>query len=184
MNVRLSDLRAPEWRHTLSGTERRMKPLSLATFAEAEGQGLTLSLLSKGSLEPWVQLYCFLAALDDSHAETVVTDFLTDPLGFQAFKSFVSEAFANEDAAYEGPTTPKPQVLHPKKKDAPEQEPERDDMKFIVTLARMSGIPLSDLFQMTFRGLRAVQKSIEDLPQQNPMQMMGAMFGGGSSKPI
>lgn len=183
MKARLSDLYAPPWRHALNGVYRDMKPLSLATFAELEGYDITIGRLQSGDAVVWLQLYAFLARMPlgepDAADETLVAAVHVDPLGFQQFQEFVKNAFAGTEDG-EGPTV----VRRRRIKDPREQEKEREgkvqetDMSFLIYLARMSSIPLSELLRMTFRGIHAVQASLEDMPPVNPM---ASLMGGASA---
>lgn len=160
--ARLSDLVAPPWKHQLDGVTYDMRPLSLATYAELESRGIRLSDLSKpGALDLWVRLYSFLA--HDLDLEKVKAGFMACPLDVKTFQLAIQESFGGEEARQAVARHRK--AVNPLKKQE-EEEGELPDMSFVVTLARLSGIPISDLFRMTFRGLDAVQRSLEEMPPQ------------------
>lgn len=191
MHISLSDLRAPPWRHTLKEKVYDMKPLSLETFADLEGLGVTIGKLQSGQINQWLNLYAFLAGLpvgdDETPNQHLAMDVMTDPLAFKQFQEIILGAFTGSETG-EGPTVIRRRQVKDPREVEREQEREREgkpketDMSFLITVARMSGIPLSELFRMTFRGIQGVQESLQEMPPQNPMSAVAAMFGGGSTK--
>jgi hypothetical protein len=147
--------------------------------------GISIGQLQTGDALQWLNLYAYLAGLPlgegDRPNEEVLVAVHTDPLGFQQFQETVRVAFAGSQEG-EGPTVVKRRRI----KDPREVEKERDgkiqetDMSFLIYLARLSGIPLSELLRMTFRGVHAVQASLEDMPPVNPM---AALMGAGAGPP-
>ena len=178
MSARLSDLIAPPWEHTFGDVRYRMRPLSLLTFAELEGLGVSLDTLTAGDLEVWVRMYAYLAGLDPVASETLILKNMhTDPLGFKLFQEVIRTAFAGSEEG-EGPTVyNRRRVQDPREAEKSEGRG-GTDMSFLIAIARQSGIPLSDLLRMTFRGLHAVQASLQDMPMTNPMAALG-MGGAG-----
>jgi hypothetical protein len=170
MLVRLSDLIAPSWQHQLAGRWRAMRPLSLLTFAELEGYDIGMASLSSGEAEAWIKLYAYLSGLDPhSDLTALMRELVEDPLGFKVFQEIMKRAFEGS-ADGEGPTVVRRRTIVDSREAAKSEGRHEIDMSFLVTLARMSGIPLSDLLRMTFRGIHAVQASLEELPP-----MMGGL---------
>jgi len=173
VSARLSDLLAPPWRHTFEEVTRTMRPLSLQTFAELEGLGISFDSLSAGNTEGWVRMYTYLAGLrDPQDLPIILKSIRLDPLGFQVFQKLLESAFAGSKDG-EGPTVVHRRTVKDPREAAKSEGRSETDMAWLVTLARMSGVPLSDLFRMSFRGIHAVQASLQDMPPTNPGAMLG-----------
>lgn len=191
MGTRLQDLWAPWWKHQVGDTTYRMKPLSLETFSELACEGITLTAISEGGTELWLKFFCLLADQNtQEEQEQLFARFLGDPLSMERFKLVVGQSIADPDG--DSGSSSKPQRRRVKQfKDKPESEEgghtEAEDMGFVVNLARMSGIPLSDLRRMTYRGMYAINRAMEELPPEQlngggGMAMLAAMLGGGGKK--
>ncbi|ABU96928.1 hypothetical protein [Thermus phage P23-45] len=157
--TRLSDLFAPEWTLQVGEEVWRMRPLSLATLAEAEGQGILLENLQAGDLQSWTRFLEFLSGVE---AAKLVAALEKYPLVLEAFQRKVMWAFGADDASEV--KVNRRRVKNPLKDTKEEVKPEPTDFGFLVTLSRVTGIALSDLSRMTLRGLMAVQASLKDLP--------------------
>lgn len=182
MSLRLSDLWAPAWSITLRGQRYRMRPLSLGTFADLEGEGITLSSLSrKARPGTWARLFIFLADLEgeDADEERILAELLQDPIAFKRFQENLANALQDRTKAKQQQST-KRQVKNPlegkKKTDMREEESETEelDASFLLMVARLSGLSLNDLSRMSFAGVLLVQHWLKDNP---PQPSMGGLFG-------
>lgn len=185
--MRLRDLQAPAWAVTLGVKTFRMRPLSLATFAEAEMYGLDLSRLSnKQDHKAWIELFAFLSGqdpTDEQHlADELLPELLTDPIGFEAFRVRVAESFSGEELPQQQ-DAPEPKkgprkvqkYKSPEPEEAVGEKKETVDYAFLIDVARTSGVPIRDLMLMTFYGVTCVSKSLEKLP---PMPgLLGGLAG-------
>lgn len=184
--MRLRDLQAPAWAITVGERKFRMRPLSLATFAEAELYGLDLSRLSdKQDTKAWIELFAFLAntdPTDEQHLRDEILPYLlVDPVGFESFRVRVAQSFSGEELPEQAPERePKKGPRKVQKFKAPQPEEvveakkESVDYAFLIDVARTSGIPIRDLMLMTFYGVTSVSKSLEKLP---PVPGMAGFLG-------
>lgn len=156
--IRLSDLYAPNWSIPVGDTVWEMRPLSLATLAEAEGRGIFMEQLQSGKPEPWFRFLEFISGQTSEVIAKTVTEY---PLVFEVFQQKVLWAFGSEEPEVK---VNRRQVKNPLKDKKEEAEVSSIDFGFLITLSRVSGIALSDLFRMTLRGLSAVQDSLKELP--------------------
>jgi hypothetical protein len=157
--TRLSDLFAPEWTLPVGEEVWRLKPLSLATIAEAEGRGIFLEDLQAGDVQAWVSFLEFLSGVEATRLIEALEQY---PLVLEAFQRKVLWAFGAED--HPEVKVNRRTVKNPLKDTKKEVKPEPTDFGFLVTLSRVTGISLNDLSRMTLRGLMAVQASLKDLP--------------------
>ena len=181
MSLRLSDIWAPAWSVTLKGHRYRMRPLSLGTFADLEGEGITLSSLS-GKAPPviWARLFIQLATLEgeDANEEHILASLLQDPVAFKRFQKHLKHALEDRSKVKQQQSLTR-QVKNPldkkKKTDKREQEaePEELDASFLLMVARLSGLSLADLSRMSFSGVLLFQHWLKD----NPPQPTGGLFG-------
>lgn len=157
--VRLSDLYAPEWTLPVGEEVWTLKPLSLKTLAEAEGQRIFLEELQAGQEAAWGR---FLAFLSGRSVQEVQEALVKYPLALETFQRQVLWSFgATDDQEPVRRRTVKNPLKDNEKK---EVRPEPVDFGFLLTLSRFSGIALSDLFRMSLRGLAALQKDLEKNP--------------------
>lgn len=190
--MKLQDIQAPPWWCRIGSTSYRLKPLSLATFAEAEVVGLTLGRLSTAtSAEPWVQLLALLTdhdPADESYVqEHLLPDVLCDPLGFERFRTQVAGSFDTGDAPHPAKKKGPRKVQRFKKPADPAEDPEPEqdetlDFEFLVDVSRSSGVSMADLMRMTFTGVTAVSKSLERIPPAGalgPAGLLGLLGGAG-----
>lgn len=163
---RLSDLFAPEWLTTLGGETYRMRPLSLDTFAELEGRGWDLAAMSTGDFYVWTRVFAYLAGLPsgDDDIEELAARFMSSPSDLKLFQHRIAESFyfeSDKDALKA--STKKRKVVNPNEKS--EDNPDSNtDVSFILLVARQSGISLADISRMSYRGVRALQQTLEDMP--------------------
>lgn len=160
--VRLSDLYAPEWTLVVGEETWRLKPLSLKTLAEAEGEFIFLEDLQAGQPEAWLRFLAFLSGKSPQEVEASIS---RNPLALEAFQRQVLWSFGGEDDPRQ--QVRRRTVKNPlKDKVEKEVKPEPVDFGFLITLSRLSGIQLGDLFRMSLRGLMALQKDLEANPPQ------------------
>ena len=182
--MKLRDLQAPPWAVTVGERRFTMRPLSLATFAEAELYGLTLARLSDAdSSTAWVELFAFLHGIDPTDTirieEELLPELLTDPLGYEAFRVRVAESFSGEESTPQ-PSSPKSSEKKPRrvqKYKAPEEQVKESqlvDYGFLIDISRSVGISVHDLMRMTFYGVTSASQSLERLP---PVPGLGGLFG-------
>jgi hypothetical protein len=169
MSLRLRDLWAPAWSLTLTGRRYRMRPLSLGTFAALEGEGITLpSLSSKAPPLLWARLFILLAELEGEEAneERILTALMQDPIALRRFQHALTEALSDRQATARQAT--KRQVknpLHDKREEEADSD-EEFDATFLLMVARLSKLSLEDLSRMTFSGIMALNKWLEENPPQ------------------
>lgn len=184
--LKLSDIQAPVWVWKPNAEKtHRMRPLSLATFAEAELMGCGLdNLLSRNeqvALEAWINLYAFLG---DIPQEEAALEIMTNPKMFEAFSQQVQLTFLPPDddeessrgKSHRKSKDPRNKIKIPdgasmrsEDSDSPSTQ---TDYSIFFDLARLAKISISDLYKMTFKGLIALTKHLE----RNPPVPNG-MFG-------
>lgn len=167
MVLRLSDIQAPAWVWNTGVPDEapiRMKPLSLATFAEAELMGCGLDALTSGSTDAWVYFYAFLRG---DHPDAVAEEVAVHPQAFATFIQHVQTTLPSPN-----PDDGGGHVLHRRSKDPRTQTPPADsadqppstDYTLLFDLARYTKLPLGDIYQMTFKGLAALVEHLESNP--------------------
>lgn len=176
--LNLSDVQAPYWVWKASAEKRyRMRPLSLATFAEAELMGCGLDhLLSKNeqeSLEAWINLYAFLS---ETTPEEASLEIVSNPKMFEAFAMQVQQTFlpphdddpsnkTSHGKSHRKSKDPREKIKIPDGDSMkPDGSPGSTDYTVLFDLARLTKISLTDIYKMTFRGLIGLTKHLEDNP--------------------
>lgn len=188
MALKLSDIRAPNWVWTNgAGKSYKMRPLSLATFAEAELMGCGLDQLlsdnEQQSIAAWILLYAFLA---DISPEDASVELSTHPKMFEGFAKHVQTTFLppTEDESNETKKGTHRKSKDPRDKiksmagDSVSSSKDRKDQPgsdyvLLFDLARYMKISIDDLYKMTFTGLIGLSKHLEDNPP-----MPTGLFGG------
>jgi|SRR5690625_1536549 len=166
--IHLSDLWAPHWQVTLNDRTFRMRPLSLRTFAEMEGVGLSLNMLAKGAADKQLQtklsvdLFKFLAQVEDEDPEVIIGLIAQDPRGFKEYTEVLTNSLKIPDDEQ-----PRQVNRRQVKTDRPGDEPEEVlDMSGLLMFSRLSGISLADLSQMSFAGYLKLTRWLEANPPQ------------------
>jgi hypothetical protein len=171
MSIRLRDLWAPAWSVTLTGQRYGMRPLSLRTFADLEGEGITLSSLSgKAPGTLWARLFMQLASLEPSQAdeERILSALLQDPLALKKLQFELTNALSHKQQVQDNYRHRKVKnPLTEKKQETPEEPvPEELDVSFLLMVARLTGLSLDDISRMTFSGILALQEWLKENPPQ------------------
>lgn len=177
--LKLSDLYAPAWTQVINNKIYTFKPLSLRTFAELEGIGISLFILQtqlKQKPELWTDLLYFLVgAITPKDKEEFQANLLQDPIAHEHIKNRFSQSLNTKAAPVERdrpsrfapPPVIKNPILEAQKKAKEEQGEvtvEEMDMLFLFTLSRHSGVPLDNILDMTFKGVGALTEWLEENP--------------------
>lgn len=166
--LKLKDLWAPPW--TLVGKEKSfvMKPLSLGTFALLEGQGLDMSLLSSKDTKAWLKLFYFLASIPPEEEVNAYPYLLKDPLMMKKFQVELQEALSTSaeqtTPKYNRRTVKNPLKLNENPTPELAEKFVYPDMSFLFSLARLTGLNLSDFERMSFKGLSVLQAWLKENP--------------------
>lgn len=163
-----------------------MRPLSLRSFAEAESLGCGLDALLSEDPETkgkaWIEFYALLAGIS---AERALELNMTEPQDFKQFFEAVIDSFGSSDDAKE------PETSHHRVKDPREKfgrKPAQGDSEGgaakrsfgelpLLRLSRLTGIGLSDLLDMTFRGIKDVASDLEEHPPTPGAGLLAGLLG-------
>lgn len=160
-----------------------MRPLSLGTFADLEGEGIRLTSLSgKAAPEVWARLFIFLAGLegDDADEDQVLALLLQDPIALKQFQTELAHSLESKSTASRTATQRKvkdPRNLKKKetqREEPADEEPEELDASFVLMVARLSGLSLADISRMSFAGVLLLQEWLKENP---PQPSLGGLFG-------
>lgn len=147
-----------------------MQPLSLSTFAHAELYGVGLDRLVSPNvdeqLEAWIGLYALLSRITPEEA---ADELGRSPESLVAFTEVVQRSLEPQETPDAKPNhrrTKDPREVIASLSGATMKSSQGTDYSMLIELSRFAGVPLSDIYQMTFRGLSALSESIKANPPQ------------------